>query len=308
LIADPPDIFIGIDAPDFNFGLEKRLKEAGITAVHYVGPSIWAWRGWRIKKIAKSVSHMLVMFPFEPPIYQKAGVPVDFVGHPLADVIPLEPDQAAARERLGLDQNAEVIGVMPGSRVGELTRMATIFVRTVELIAAQKPHAVFPVPLATAKTRGLFEAALAASPVAQRAVKLIDGKSHDVIAASDFMVACSGTATLEVALYKKPMVIVYQWSPWTWALMKRMLYIPYIGLPNILEGQFVVPEYIQEKAVPEDIAAGALALMADADKIANLKVRFARMHHTLKQDTATKAAAALLPLLKRTSTATMSVS
>jgi lipid-A-disaccharide synthase len=238
-----------------------------------------------------------VMFPFEPPIYQKAGVPVDFVGHPLADVIPMEPDQAAARVRLGLAQDAEVIGVMPGSRVSELTRMAAIFVKTVELIAAEKPNAIFPVPLATTKTRGLFEAALASSPAAQRAIKLIDGKSHDVIAASDFVVACSGTATLEVALYKKPMVIVYQWSPWTWAFMKRMLYIPYIGLPNILEGQFVVPEYIQEKAVPKDIAKGALALMGDSATIADLKQRFLRMHHTLRQDTATKAAAALVPLV-----------
>jgi lipid-A-disaccharide synthase len=300
LIAEPPDLFIGIDAPDFNFGLERRLKEAGITAVHYVGPSIWAWRGWRIKGIAQAVSHMLVMFPFEPPIYEKAGVPVSYVGHPLADVIPLQPDSVAARARLGLPlaaEGREIIGVMPGSRRGELTRMADIFVRTIELVAQQKPNAVFPVPLATQATRELFEAALAKSPIAQRAVRLVAGQSHDVIAASDFMIACSGTATLEVALFKKPMVIVYQWSPWTWALMKRMLYIPYIGLPNILSGAFVVPEYIQEKAIPADIAKGALDLMADRPRIRALEARFSEMHVTLRQNTAHKAAQALLPLL-----------
>jgi lipid-A-disaccharide synthase len=265
--------------------------------VHYVSPSIWAWRGWRIKKIARSVSRMLVMFPFEPPIYERANVPVSYVGHPLADIIPETADQAASRAKLGLPAQGEVIGVMPGSRRSELTRMAAIFVETIERLAKAKPHAVFPVPLATAATRELFEAALNQSPIAKNAVRIINGQSHDVIAASDFMVVCSGTATLEVALFKKPMVIVYQWSPWTWLLMKRMLYIPYIGLPNILANEFVVPEYIQEKAIAADIATGALQLMADAPRIAALRTRFIKLHDTLRQNTAHKAAQALLPML-----------
>ena len=309
LLADPPDCFIGVDAPDFNLDLELGLREAGIKTVHFIGPSIWAWRPERIEKIRRAVDKVLLIFPFEAKIYADAGVPHAFVGHPLADVIPEEIDQAAARERLQLVADAapkgKLVAVLPGSRVSELELLGTLLVRT-----AQRMHAdaqargealTFIVPLATPRLRGLFEASLKEAGTAENGAaldwRLMDGRSHDVLAACDFCVCCSGTATLEVALFKKPMVIVYRWARITWWMMRRKLMIPYIGLPNIMAGEFIVPEFIADNCTPEKITPAAMTLMRDPDTLARLHARYVEMHRALKQNTAERAADAVIPLL-----------
>ncbi len=298
LLADPPDVFIGVDAPDFNLWLEARLKAAGVPAIHFVSPSIWAWRPKRIRKIARSVSRMLCLFPFEAALYQKHGVPVSYVGHPLADLIPLEPDRHAARERLNLEPDGLIFALLPGSRQSELKYLATPFIETARLLHVRYPQARFLVPLVTRETRIQFENALWAAGAQELPLTLLFGHAHDAMAAADAVLVASGTATLETALHQRPMVIAYRMSPWSWRLMRRMRLQPWVGLPNILAGRFVVPEFLQDEATPENLAQALGNLVADPALAARLEQVFSELHRQLRQNTAERAAAAILPLLR----------
>ena len=299
LIDNPPDVFIGIDAPDFNLDLEAALKARGIPTVHYVSPSIWAWRRGRINKIRRAVSHILALFPFEAPIYEKAGVPVTYVGHPLADLLPLHPDRAATREMLGLPASAPIFALLPGSRQGELRLLADTFILTARKIVEAMPEARFLVPLATRETRLMFEEALFRCQAGDLPIRLLFGHAHDAMIAADGVLVASGTATLEAALLKRPMVIAYRLAPFSYFLMKRMAYLPYVGLPNVLAGRFIVPEFIQKEATPEKLAEALLAQYADKDGRAALTEEFERMHHALRQGTAERAANAVIGCLRR---------
>ena len=263
LLADPPDVFIGIDAPDFNLGLEKSLKQRGIPCIHYVGPSIWAWRGKRILRIGESVSRILALFPFEPPLYEKQGIPVTYVGHPLADMLPLEDGKFKARELLEVPAQNPVFAILPGSRQSELDYMADTFIATAREIHQALPEAIFLVPMATRETRMQFEAALYRCQARELPIRLLFGHAHEAMMAADVVLVTSGTATLEAALLKRPMVIAYKMSPLSHRLMKRMGYLPYVGLPNILAGRFVVPEFIQDDATAENLTQALLNLYAD---------------------------------------------
>jgi lipid-A-disaccharide synthase len=299
LLDDRPQAFVGIDAPDFNLGLERRLKARGIPTVHYVSPSIWAWRGGRIRKIGRAVSHMLALFPFEPGLYQARGIPVTYVGHPLADAFPLEVDVAAARERVGVPPEQPIFALLPGSRQSEVEYMAETFVETARLLHQRFPQAQFLVPFATRETRALFETALYKLKAEELPIKLLFGHAHDAMAAANGVLVASGTATLEAALLKKPMVIAYRISKWTFRLVRRMVHLPYAGLPNILAGRFVVPEFIQDDATPENLAQALGNLVTDRVACERLVEIFNEIHLTLRQDTARKAAGAMLPYLAR---------
>ena len=297
LLADPPDIFIGVDAPDFNLWLEARLKAAGIPSVHFVSPSVWAWRGDRIRSIAKSVDHILCLFPFEPALYKAQGVAATYVGHPLADIIPLDADQRAMRERLNLDQDATIFALLPGSRQSELHYMVKTFIQTASLLHQRFPKAHFLVPLVSRETRLQFENALWQNGAQELPLTILFGHAHDAMAAADAVLVASGTATLEVALFKKPMVITYQMSPWSWWMMRRMKYQPWVGLPNILSTCFAVPEFLQDAATPENLAQALGNLVGDQTIRARLYDLFTGMHRQLRQNTVEKAVAAILPLL-----------
>lgn len=292
-----PAAFIGVDAPDFNLWLEGKVKQAGIPAIHFVSPSIWAWRGGRIKQIAASVSHMLCLFPFEPALYEQAGVPVTYVGHPLADVFPLEPDKALARERLGVSPDALVVAMLPGSRQSEARSLAETYIETARLLSEKYPEAIFLVPLATRETRLLFEEALYHAQGEGLPIRLLFGHSVDAMTAADVVLVASGTACLEAALLKRPMVIVYRIGPWQYQLMKRMAYLPWIGLPNILCHESLVPELLQDDATPEKLAEALDAWLNDSERVKALVERFTTLHLALRQNTAEKAAAAILPYL-----------
>lgn len=296
-LDERPDMFIGVDAPDFNLALERRLKAAGIPAIHYVGPSIWAWRGGRIRTIAASVSHVLVLFPFETEIYRKAGIPVTYVGHPVADTIPFEVDKVAAREQLRLPSDRLIVALLPGSRQSELHYMADTFVQAAKKLHAELGDVHFVCPTASRATRDQMEDAIYRNSAADLPLTLLFGHSHEALAAADLALVASGTATLETALYKTPMVIVYKMSSLTWQLMKRMLYTPYVGLPNVLAGEFLVDEFMQDAATPQALADALLALLKDAPRQQKQVERFREMHQMLRQDNATKAAEAVLRLL-----------
>lgn len=297
LLNNRIDLFIGIDAPDFNFWLEKQLKNKGITAIHYVSPSVWAWRKNRINKIKHAVTHMLALFPFEPALYQQAGVPVTYVGHPLADMLPLVPDTTAAREGLRLKTESLVIAMLPGSRQSEVQQHAALFVKTAKLIYAEHPEAIFLVPLITRETRNIFELAIF-NEHESLPIQILFGHAHDAMEAADVIIVASGTATLEAALLKKPMVITYRMPNLSWQLLKRMRLQPYVGLPNILAERFVVPELLQHDATPEKLAQAALKFVHDTSYTADIKAEFTKMHHSLQQNTAEKAAAVILSYLK----------
>lgn len=297
LLAQPPVLFIGIDAPDFNLSLELRLKRAGIPTVHYVSPSIWAWRGGRIKRIAQSVTRMLTVFPFEAALYENAGVPVSYVGHPLADMLGEYQSRSSAREQLRVQASGPVVTLMPGSRVSELAHMADVFVATARRIREAYPGAVFLAPLVNRATRELFEAALYRESDEPLDVMMLFGHAHDAIAAADVVIAASGTATLEAALLKRPMVIAYKMPRISWWMMNGRGYQPWVGLPNILAGEFIVPEFLQDDATPENLAQAAVNLLSDHAVRERLEARFSTMLGELRQDTAHKLAAALLPML-----------
>ncbi|ENO98461.1 lipid-A-disaccharide synthase [Thauera phenylacetica] len=297
--AERPDAFIGVDAPDFNLWLEGKVRDAGIPAIHFVGPSIWAWRGGRIKRIARSVSHMLCLFPFEPELYERAGVPVSYVGHPLADEFPLEPDRAEARERLGIPAERRVVAMLPGSRQSEVRNLADIFIGTAKTLHERDPERLFLVPLATRETRQLFEEALHRQDASELPIRMLFGHAVEAMTAADVVLVASGTASLEAALLKRPMVITYRIGKWQYRLMKRMAYLPWVGLPNILCGETVVPELLQDEADPAHLAAAIDDWFADDARRAAVEARFTELHHTLRQDTARRAAEAILPYLDK---------
>lgn len=299
LIADKPAVFIGVDAPDFNFGLEMQLKQAGIPTMHFIGPSIWAWRGGRIRKIEKAVSHMLVVFPFEEELYRRAGIPVTYVGYPLAEVIPMRPDVQAARTALGVPANARVIAIMPGSRMSELKYNAVPFVRAAKLLMARDPAIHFVVPMAGERQRNYFSLLLAEEKMHDLPLQIVEGQSHAAIAASDAVLVASGTATLEVALFKKPMVIAYKMMPASWQVLRHMAYQPWVGLPNILAREYLVPELLQDAATPPAMADALWTQLNDDLHRMRLQERFADMHASLLRDTAKESAQAVLQLIGR---------
>lgn len=292
-----PDAFIGVDAPDFNLWLEGKVKAAGMPAIHFVSPSIWAWRGGRIRKIARSVSHMLCLFPFEPPLYEKAGVPVTYVGHPLADVLPLVPNRLQARETLNLREDATVLAMLPGSRQSEVRNLADIFIATARLLHQRRPEVLFLVPLATRQTRQLFDEAIYRNQAADLPIRMLYGHAVDAMTAADAVLVASGTASLEAALLKRPMVITYRMGKWQYRLMKRLAYLPWVGLPNILCQDSLVPELLQDDATPQKLAEALERWLNDPAACQALAERFTALHHSLRQGTADKAAGAILPYL-----------
>ena len=299
LKSERPDIFIGIDAPDFNLGLEASMKAAGVPTVHYVSPSIWAWRGGRIHSIGRAVNRVLALFPLEPPLYQKEGIPVTYVGHPLADSIPLTTDRLAVCEKLGLPKAVPMFALLPGSRRGELETMADTFIQTARLIRERyQPQAQFVVPLATRETRLQFEAAMYRQQAADIPFRLLFGHAQDAVGAAHVALIASGTASLEAALIKRPMVITYRIAKFSYWLMKRMAYLPYVGLPNVLCGRFVVPEILQDAATPENLAEALNQLYVDKENSAAIEAAFTDLHLQLRQNTAEKAAQAVLECLR----------
>ena len=294
-----PAVFIGIDAPDFNLGLAFDLKQSGITTIQYVSPSIWAWRGDRIHFIKRAVDRVLALFPFEENIYQKESIPVSYVGHPLADMLADYPAQAEVRAALDISSDTPVFALLPGSRVSELQAMAALFVATARLIHDALPLAKFITPLVNRETRNIFAAAMAHEPGLQ--ITILDGKSHDAIAAADVVLVASGTATLETALLKRPMVITYRMPRLSAWLMKRRGYLPYVGLPNILAGEFVVPELLQDDATPQTLSCALLELFHDEPRRQRICERFKHLLLDLRQNTAQKAADAIMPYLEASS-------
>jgi lipid-A-disaccharide synthase len=293
-----PSVFIGIDAPDFNLDLETTLKAAGIPTVHYVSPSIWAWRGARIHKIRRAVSRMLTVFPFEAEIYERAGVPVSYVGHPLADMLAKVPARTEARAELKISSGAPVVALLPGSRVSELESLADLFVAAAEKIAAEVDGVRLLVPLVNRQTRELFEAALYRRENGELNITLLFGHAHEAMAAADVVLVASGTATLEAALLQRAMVITYRMPRVSWWIMNSRRYQPWVGLPNILAGEFVVPELLQDAATPEALSAAVIDLLRHADKRKAIEQRFAQMTADLRLDAAERAAEAILPCIR----------
>jgi lipid-A-disaccharide synthase len=297
-----PDVFVGCDAPDFNLGLELKLRRADVPTVHFISPSIWAWRGERMKKIQQAVDLMLCLFPFEPPIYQAAGVQALYVGHPLASHIPLQPQPEQARQELQLPADQRLLAIMPGSRLGEMKRLGPIFIETAKKLQAHDAKLIFAIPLTDETLASYFEQLLHEHHAHQlnwckfkpRAGIVI---SHRLIEASDAVLVASGTATLECALYKKPMVIAYRVPGLTYALMKRKAYLPWIGLPNILLRQFAVPEFVQSAATPEALSEACLRALDDEVYRDRLKNKWFNLHEELRQPTASLAANAILNLV-----------
>ena len=293
-----PDIFIGVDAPDFNLGLETDLKSAGVKTIHYVSPSIWAWRGGRIKKIARAVDRVLALFPMEPPLYEKERIPVTYVGHPLADIIPLVTNMRAVREKLSMPKEVPVFAMLPGSRKGELEMMADTFVQTAKIIRERfLPNALFIVPLTTRETRLQFEMAIYQQQAGDVPFRLLFGHAQDALGAADVSLVASGTATLEAALIKRPMVITYKIAKLSYWIMKRMAYQAFVGLPNILAGRSVVPEILQDEATPENLAEALVKLYEDKENAEAVAEAFTGIHLQLRQNTAEKAANAVIECL-----------
>lgn len=295
LLKERPDVFIGVDAPDFNLGLEADLRRAGIRTVHFVCPSIWAWRMKRVDKLRKACDHVLCIFPFEPELLARHGVAATYVGHPLANVIPLDPDKAAARIPLGLPAHGEVIALLPGSRASEVEAMAPRFLAAAAQLQKSRPGAWFVIPAMPALQARISQ--LARSGPAPRHLTIVTGQSHPVLAACDVALVASGTATLEAALFKRPMVISYHTHWATYALMKPRQLQPWVGLPNILCRDFVVPELLQSNAKPE-LLSGALADWLDSpDRMQAVQATFRDLHLRLKRDTAQLATDAIEQVL-----------
>lgn len=293
-----PDIFVGIDSPEFNLGVERRLKRAGVRTVHVVSPQVWAWRRGRIHTMKRSVSHLLVLFPFEEDLYRDAGVAVTYVGHPIADEIPAIVDRAGAREQLRLPPFAPVVAVLPGSRQSELEMMAGPFIETAKLVLARLPDTRFVVPLVTRETRDAFEAELYRHSARELPIALLFGHSREALAACDVALAASGTVTLEAALSHRAMAIAYRVAPVSYLIAKRLIRVPHIGLPNILCGEPVVPEFLQADSTPENLAQAVTNMLADETFRRAVEERFARLHAELRCESAERAAEALAPLLR----------
>ena len=294
LIRIKPDVFVGIDAPDFNLGVAEKLKKAGIPTVHYVSPSVWAWRRERVNKIVHQVNRVLCLFPMEPQLYLDAGGKAEFVGHPMAQTMPLDDDHAAARAKLGVAAETVVFALLPGSRVSEIDYMAPLFFQTALLLLKRYPQAQFLLPAATAATRRRIGEILAQPEFSAIPVTITDKQSDTVCTAADVVLVTSGTATLEVALCKRPMVISYKISPLTYFHVKRKVKVPHVGLPNILLDKAAVPELLQHDAEPEKLAAAVAYWYDHPEAAAALKQDFRELHLLLKKDTDALAAEAVL--------------
>ena len=297
LAADRPDLFIGVDAPDFNLGLEARLKRAGIPTVHYVSPSIWAWRAGRLPAIGRAADRVLALFPFEPPIYEKAGIAATYVGHPLADEMPLAPDRAEARAQLRLPESATAVALLPGSRRGELEAHADLFIDTARRLAERRPGTRFFVPLATRETRDYFESRLYAREAQGLDLTILFGHARLAFQAADAALVASGTATLEGALARCPMVITYRVPALTYRLMMRKALLPWVGLPNILAGEFIVPELLQEHATPVNLEQALGNWLDHKAARERLQARYATIHQQLRCGNDERVAQALAPWL-----------
>ena len=296
LLLQRPDLFIGVDAPDFNLDLEATLRSHGIKTVHFVCPSVWAWRAERLDTIRRSVDHVLCLFPFEPALLARHGIAATYVGHPLAQVIPLTTDRAAARLQLGLRQDAPVLALLPGSRRSEIAHLAQRFFQAAALVRQVQPAVQVVVPAVPSLKAEIEQAARASGMAAQ--VTIVAGQSHTVLAACDITLIASGTATLEAALFKRPMVIAYHMNSWSWQLMRRKMLQPWVGLPNILCQEFVVPELLQQAATPRALAEAVLTGLAAAPaQAAALQQRFTELHLQLRQDTPTITAHAINQVL-----------
>jgi len=291
LLAAPPRAFIGVDAPDFNLDLEVALKARGIKTVHFVCPSIWAWRADRVDKIRRAADHVLCIFPFEPELLAQHGIASSYVGHPLANVIPMTADKAAARRALGLSDDDEVLAILPGSRASEVKYLAADFFKAAALVQKARPAIKLVVPAIPALAAAVEDAARAAGLA--RGLKIVAGQSHTVLAACDLTLIASGTATLEAALFKRPMVIAYNMNWLTYRIMRRKQLQPWIGLPNILCGEFVVPELVQDQANPESLAAAVLEWLQAPARMAAVQEKFKALHSQLQRDTATLATNAI---------------
>ena len=295
--ADRVDAFIGIDAPDFNLDLESTLKAGGIKSIHFISPSIWAWRGKRIEKMRRSTDLVLCLFPFEPAIYAKQGVAAAYVGHPLADVIPFEVPRAAARATLGFADDATVVALLPGSRRAEAQYIAPRLLQAAVEMARQRPGLRFVLPVVPGLRHVVEPMRRQHAPALD--IEILDGHSHDALAACDVTLIASGTATLEAALFKCPMVVTYVMHPLNWQIMKRMNYLPWVGLPNILLNAPVVPEFLQNDATPAKLARAALDWLDDPARCDALRQRFDTLHRALRCDTAQAATDAIDKVLAR---------
>ena len=297
LLSQPPDVFIGVDAPDFNLDLESKLKAAGVLTVHFVCPSIWAWRPERIEKIRRSVDHMLCIFPFEPALLNRAGVQATYVGHPLAQTIPMHPDRLSACQSLGLDAQSPVVAVLPGSRQSEIEHLTPRFVQAAQIMQRQNPALQFVLPAIPSLQPRIQ--ALVDAQGGVPGLQVLHGQSHAALAACDVTLIASGTATLEAALFKRPMVIGYHMNWLSWQIMKRQQLQPWVGLPNILSEDFVVPEFLQDRCTPEALAQACLSWLSAPDRVYALQSRFQQLHLALQRDTAQLSTHALEKVLSR---------
>ncbi len=296
--ADRPALFIGVDAPDFNLGLERRLKRRGLRTIHYVSPSVWAWREERIKTIGAAADHVLALFPFEPALYAKAGVPATYVGHPLADAAPLESTRVERRLQRQFAREQPIVALLPGSRLGELEMHAELFIGVARKFLSVHPDAHFLVPLVNRETRTLFENTMYRDGGQALPMTLLYGHADDAFMTADVALVASGTATLEAALYRCPHVITYRVSGFTARWVRRRLRLPWVGLPNVLAGQFIVPELLQEDASVDTLAQALLNLYADRLVRDELGSLFERMHLALRQGSAERAAAVVIDELE----------
>ncbi|AOW15548.1 lipid-A-disaccharide synthase [Hydrogenophaga crassostreae] len=296
LIEQPPALFVGVDAPDFNLGLEAGLRAQGIKTVHFVCPSVWAWRPEKIEKLKVAADHVLCIFPFEPELLAQHGIAASYVGHPLASVIPVEPDRAAARLKLGLNNEDTVVALLPGSRSSEIAYIGQRFFDAAAQLLRRRPGMRFVVPAVPAQ-RERLQAMAQASGLGD-SIQVLAGQSHLAMAACDVTLIASGTATLEAALFKRPMVIAYNMHPMSWRMMKRKQLQPWVGLPNILSGEFVVPELLQDAATPTALAQSVLDWLDSPERIEVLQQRFQALHLTLKRDTAQLATDAIEKILE----------
>ena len=296
MISEPPAVFVGIDAPDFNLPLERMLRDAGIRTVHYVSPSVWAWRRKRVLKIRKAVDHMLCLLPFETEVYKEHGVPATFIGHPLADQVPLEPETEQARELLGYSHRDRILGVLPGSRGGEVKQLAPLFLGVIARIHQKQPELRFLIPCANSARRAQIQSFLN-----ERAddlpVELVDSQSHEVMAAADALLMASGTAALEGLLHKKPMVISYRVNALTYWILSRLVTVESVSLPNLLAGEKIIPELLQDDATEDALTEATLASLEDSEQNRALTEKYRKIHLSLRCDASAKAADVIMGLL-----------
>ncbi len=308
-LAQPPDLFVGVDAPDFNLTLERRLRRAGIPTAHLVSPTVWAWRPGRVKGLRRAVDLVLSIFPFEEPFLRERGVPVRYIGHPLADDIPLETDRAAARQALGLPPAGPVIALLPGSRASEVGLLARPFLETAAWCLARRPDLRLVVPLVSPRLRGLFEKILVESGLEARfaltasatatALTLVDGQGREAMTAADLVLSASGTATLEALLLQRPLVVGYRVDPLTYWLVKtlKLIKVPHVAMANLLAGEELAPEFLQDRCRAELMGPALLALLEDPERVATIRATYGRIHRDLRRGASQEAARALLELV-----------